>query len=336
MPDLGIFRQKVEQEIRSLLVGTSTPVFGIDAMNAYHMGFTDCNGNPVTSSKGKYMRPLFCIAVCAGLGGDPEKAIPPAASLEITHRTSLIFDDIQDAGQERNGRPTVSAIWGTSQAINAGLALSSQARLAAQKGNACGLTNDTILSILSALENAVIHLCQGQYSDLSFGERVNLPRDDYLRMVEGKTGSLFGAAGEIGALCAGADLDKVAAARELGFNMGVAFQIHDDYLGVWGDEEVVGKTANDLAEKKRALPVVLALEQEPERIKYWLSSNVYSQKVLEELKAWMEEAGIKERVQQMEAEHIQKAQQCLNGLRLAPDWHSEISRFLTLVVERVK
>ncbi|GAH51757.1 unnamed protein product, partial [marine sediment metagenome] len=113
------YRAKVEDELRLLVQKGSTPLLGLNTMNAYHMGFCDRDGNPSDSSKGKYLRPLFCIAMCAGLGGDPEQAIPAAAALELVHRTSLIFDDIQDKGQERNNQPTVWAIWGANQTINA-------------------------------------------------------------------------------------------------------------------------------------------------------------------------------------------------------------------------
>jgi geranylgeranyl diphosphate synthase type I len=334
--DLGIFRQKVEQEIRSLLVGTSTPLFGLDTMNAYHMGFSDQNGNLRDGGKGKYLRPLFCIAICAGLSGDPEKAIPPAASIEIAHRTSLIFDDIQDHGLERNNQPTVNALWGDVQAINAGFALSCFARLAAQKGSACGLTPETTLRILFTLENAVIHLCQGQYLDLSFGERVNLVIGDYLGMVEGKTGALFGAAAEVGALCAGANLPTQAVARELGINMGIAFQIWDDYLGIWGDEVVVGKTANDLTEKKRSLPVVLALERYRRTMAGWLQMKTITPEEAKTIRFWMENRQIDQLTVDLAMEYIDRSQTLLQTLKLSPEWQELIDQFLSQVVSRKK
>ncbi|GAH42784.1 unnamed protein product, partial [marine sediment metagenome] len=178
---------KVEDELRLIVQKGSTPLLGLDTMSAYHMGFCDRDGKPASSSKGKYLRPLFCIAMCAGLGGDPEQAIPAAAALELVHRTSLIFDDIQDKGQERNNQPTVWAIWGADQAINAGLALSSHARLALHRLTLRNVPAEKVLGISSVLENAVIDLCHGQYMDISFVDAPTVSVKDYLRMVRGKT-----------------------------------------------------------------------------------------------------------------------------------------------------
>jgi len=96
--------------------------------------------------------------------------------------------------------------------------------------------------------------------DISFVDGRSLGVPEYMDMVRGKTATLFGAACEVAAIIAWCDDRTVQLARDFGLNMGIAFQIHDDYLGIWGDEDEVGKTANDLAEKKRTLPVVLALE----------------------------------------------------------------------------
>jgi len=331
---LGEFRQKIEKEIRGLLIGPTPPLFGLDAMNAYHMGFADQKGELRDVSKGKYMRPIFCMAICAGLGADPETAVPAAASLEITHRTSLIFDDIQDVGIERNGQPTVWTIWGVNQAINAGLALSCHARLAAQESKNRGISPETTLEILFALENAVINLCRGQYLDLSFGEMPNLTVGDYMRMVEGKTGALFGAAGECGALCAGADPGKVAVARALGINMGIAFQIWDDYLGIWGDEAVVGKTANDLTEKKRSFPVVLALENFPRTMACWLEMKTITPEEAKTIRFWMGNREIDQATRFKAQEYVNRSRHLLDTLKLSPEWQKLIDQFLSQVVDR--
>jgi geranylgeranyl diphosphate synthase type I len=333
---LASFRGKVENEIKSCLIGGGSPVFGLEAMNAYHMGFGDNRGNPISSSKGKYMRSIFCMAICAGLGGDPDKAVPAAASLELAHRTSLIFDDIQDAGKERNGQPTMWTVWGIDQAINAGLALSCHARLAVHRGIERGIPPETALRILYVLENAVLDLCQGQFLDISFQETVSVGREDYFRMVRGKTGALFGAACEVGAICAGAGDKRAALAREFGISMGIAFQIHDDYLGIWGDEGTVGKTANDLTEKKRSLPVVLALEKYPAKMGGWLNLPTLPVGMDKRIKFWMEKVGIKVKTRDMAVEHMITAREKLKELGLDEKWYNELARNLTFVVERAK
>ncbi len=333
---LSDFREKIENEIRACVKGGGTPVFGLDTMNLYHLGFCDRDGNTLPTSKGKYLRPLLCMAVCAGLGGDPEQALPAAACLELTHRTTLIFDDIQDNGMERNGQPAMWSIWGCNQAINAGLALSCHARLAVQRSIQRGLSFERTLKSLNVLENAVLDLCRGQYKDLAFMERLDLKITDYLGMIEGKTGALFGAAAQVGAICAGVNDCQAAVAQELGTQMGMAFQIWDDYLGIWGDEDQVGKTANDLTEKKRSFPVVWALEFHPKVMAKWLQMETITPEEAKTIRFWMTSAGLQEVTRSQAKARISRSQALLKSLFLSQEWEDQIDQLLSLVVTRIK
>lgn len=332
--DLESLRKEVELEIRAMLSKGSTPLFGLSLMNHYHLGFADREGNPVEGAKGKYLRPIFCMAICGGLAGDVRLSISSAASLELIHRTTLIFDDIQDVGKERNGQPTMWCIWGENQAINAGLALSCFARLAAQRSLFRGLPAETTLGILSVLENAVLELCWGQYFDLSFMETLDLTVDDYLRMVQGKTAALFGAACEVGALVAGVNKEKVLAARNLGLALGIAFQIHDDYLGIWGDEAQVGKTANDLVEKKRSLPVILSMTHGKGVMKKWLQLPAIDPNLARNIVVWMEREKIPEEVRCHETYHLERAKTHLKELSLTKDWEEHFSQLISFLDQR--
>jgi len=356
------YRAKVEDELRLVVQKGSTPLFDLNTINCYHMGFCDRDGKPTSGSKGKYLRPLFCIAMCAGLGGDPEQAIPAAAALELAHRTTLIFDDIQDKGQERNNQPTVWAIWGADQAINAGLALSSLARLSVHRLSLRNVPVAKVLGIQSVLENAVIELCHGQYLDVSFVDAPTVSVKDYLRMVTGKTAALFAASCVAGAMLASSPSEEVKAppgtpegqqfrymrfdpvlgrAWEFGLNMGLAFQIHDDYLGIWGDEATVGKTVNDIQEKKRSLPVVLALQLYPDEevaphrtMRNWLNADFISKKAADGIRTWMEEKGIPEQVKEYERRYISNARKNLQGLSLGQEWLDHFEEALSFLAER--
>ncbi len=352
---LDEYRPKVETELKLCLRIPSTPLLGLDTMIAYHMGFCDRDGNPSSVSKGKYLRPLFCLAMCAGLGGDPEQAVPAAAALELVHRSSLIFDDIQDKGEERNNQPAVWAIWGADQAINAGLALSCYARLALHGLTLRNVPNGKVLGILSVLENAVIDLCHGQHMDISFVDSLTVSVEDYLRMVRGKTGALFATSCAVGAMLATPEQDKVPAppgipegskfrymrsnptistAWEFGLNMGVAFQIHDDYLGIWGDEASVGKTANDLLEKKRSLPVVLALQAYPDQMGRWLNVDTITPELAGTIRFWMGNRGIPEKALEIEGAFIKHAQKNLTALSLSKEWQDQFEEVLSFLSER--
>ncbi|KKN06206.1 hypothetical protein LCGC14_1079710 [marine sediment metagenome] len=335
------YRAKVEDELKLCLGIGGTPLLGLNTMNAYHMGFCDRDGKPISASKGKYLRPLSCIAMCAGLGGDPEQAIPAAAALELTHRTTLIFDDIQDNGEERNNQPTVCAIWGAAQAINAGLALSCYARLATHRLSLRNIPSGKVLGISSVLENAVIDLCHGQYMDISFEDSLSVGSEDYLRMVSGKTGSLFGVSCEVGARLASPDQTITGNARQFGINIGIAFQVHDDYLGIWGDEDLVGKTANDIQQQKRSLPVVLALNQFPDEIvsphrtmRNWLNAEFISREDVSDIRAWMEQKGIPEQMKKIEESYIRKASKNLKELSLLKEWAGYFEEMLSFLSQR--
>lgn len=356
------YRQKVEDELKLLLQKGSTPLLALDTMNSYHMGFCDRDGNLVSGSKGKYLRPLFCIAMCAGLGGNPEQAIPAAAALELVHRTTLIFDDIQDKGQERNNQPSVWAVWGVNQAINAGLALSCYARLSVHRLSLREIPVKKVLGIQSVLENAVIDLCQGQYMDISFVDNPEVSVKDYLRMVTGKTATLFASSCAIGAELASPDEKEVPAppgipegrkfrymrfdpvlgnAWEFGLNIGVAFQIHDDYLGIWGDEDSVGKTANDLIEGKRTLPVIITLKLAPGfpgvdtyTIEKVLKNLPFHPEEAAYLKSWMEEKGVPERVKRLEAWYVKNARRKLEALQLQREWSQFFETLLDFLSQR--
>jgi geranylgeranyl diphosphate synthase type I len=334
MENLAELRQKVEDELRSEVPGGSTPLFGLNLMNAYHLGFSDQKGHSVKGSKGKYLRPVFCLAICGGLGGDIDKALPAAACLELTHRTTLIFDDIQDVGKERNGQPTMWTVWGENQAINAGLALSCYARMAAHRCYQRGLSPETVLGILSVLENAVLNLCWGQYYDLSFMETLNVTEQEYLGMVQGKTAALFGVACEVGALAAGVDDYKRLHSRELGINLGIAFQIHDDYLGIWGDEKEVGKTANDLIEKKRTLPIVLSLTRRQGQMKKWLQLPEIDPAMAANIKVWMEREGIDEEIKNKESHYLREARTDLAALSLKQEAAEHFEGLISFLGER--
>lgn len=256
-------RDALVEAMRDLFDVPPTPVLD---MCRYHLGLADADGTPTQSAAGKMLRGALCLSVSEGLGGCASRALPAALAVELVHRTSLIFDDIQDRSKTRNHRVTVWGRWGADQAINAGLALSCYSRLALRGMSSDGLFEHYTSLAHGVLEHAVVDLCEGQHMDLDMARR-EPAMDEYSVMVRLKTGALLGAACEIGALIAGADFKVQVDARNFGEMLGVAFQMRDDIMGVWGEEAGIGKDPNDLEERKRGLPVVLALEYCPPEAK---------------------------------------------------------------------
>ncbi len=185
----------------------------------------------------------------------------PAAAVELLHNFSLIHDDIEDGSAERHHRPTVWSVVGAPRAINAGDALFVTARIALGGLRRFGLPAEALVAAWDRFDDASLRLCEGQEQDLSFESRVDVTVDDYLRMSAGKTGALMGLCLELGALVAGAPAAAQAEYRRFGESLGIAFQMRDDLLGVWGNSDATGKAADDLARRKRGLPLAVAMDR---------------------------------------------------------------------------
>lgn len=251
MVTLLLKHQDLVRERMSDLVRRTIPPSPLQEMCLYHL-----------AGGGKGFRSSLCLFLCEALGADPNQCVPAAIALELAHRTSLIFDDIQDNSPVRNNQPTVWQRYGVGQALNAGLALSSCARISLTELIGATLPHESALRVLYILELAVVGLCEGQYWDLAWQTAPPPCLADYLKMVRGKTGMLMGASCLVAGVLAGVDDPTLDI---FGGHLGVLFQCQDDYLGVWGDAEEVGKISNDLSEGKRSLPVVLAHELYPEQ-----------------------------------------------------------------------
>ena len=231
-------------------VGTRTGL-----MAAYHMGWVDPDGQARCAPAGKLVRPSLCLWACEAAGGDVASALPAAAALEWVHNFTLIHDDIQDGDRERHHRPTVWSIWGVAQGINAGDALHAMAFAGLL---APGPHPARRLRAARALARAVLEVIEGQCLDLALEGRPHCPPASYLRMARAKTGALLGASLELGAIMGGARPATVRRLREAGRLLGLSFQVRDDWLGIWGEPALTGKSRDgDLDRRKVTYPVVV-------------------------------------------------------------------------------
>jgi len=179
----------------------------------------------------------------------------------MLHNFSLIHDDVEDDSPTRRHRPTVWALWGVPQAINAGDAMFTLARLALHRLAGRPIPPAMAMDACMIFDHACLRLTEGQYLDMSFEGRLDVAVEEYLAMIEGKTAALLSASLELGALVGGADEATRRHLAEFGRSLGLAFQMQDDILGIWGDEAVSGKSAaSDILARKKSLPVVYALE----------------------------------------------------------------------------
>lgn len=240
----------IEGALRAQLKEDRSP---LGATARYVMGWEDAAGGAM-STGGKRIRPALCLFAADLFGGTPDAALPGAVAVELVHNFSLVHDEVQDRDAERHHRPTVWAIHGEGQAINAGDYLITRAidALVSSDGPA-----DRIARALRILNDAMARMIAGQWADISFESRFDVTETEYLEMVRGKTGALLGAPLAMGAALAGASPAESARLQSWGETVGLAFQVRDDYLGIWGDPDLTGKSnVNDLLRKKKTLPVV--------------------------------------------------------------------------------
>lgn len=251
-------------------------------MLTYHMGWTGEGAGP--EAAGKRIRPLMvllCAAAIRGLDTDApldqpnwKKALPAAASVELVHNFSLAHDDIQDNSEKRRGRPTLWTKWGIPQSINAGDGLFVLSNLAVTN-LAESYPAEIALRAARVLHETCLSLTRGQYMDISYEERLDLGEDDYWPMISGKTAALLAGCCQMGAILGGADSATETAYRDFGLALGLAFQVQDDILGIWGNEAVTGKSAaSDLLDGKKSLPVLYGLGKNGPFAKRWKSGPI--------------------------------------------------------------
>jgi len=273
----------VEDELKAVVERTVRPTYPeLRGMLTYHLGWEGEGAGP--EAQGKRIRPMMVLLCAAASGADWKAALPAAAAVELLHNFSLIHDDIQDNSPLRRGRKTVWVRWGIAQAINAGDVMFTQAfsalhRLAETVSPAAALEAHQVL------QETCLRLTEGQYLDIAYESCPVIPMEDYWPMVGGKTSALLGCCAELGALAAGVNEARRAAFREFGYKLGLAFQVQDDWLGIWGDAALTGKsTESDLVSGKKTLPVLIGLERSPQFRARWEAGPVQPDEIGEAIK----------------------------------------------------
>lgn len=249
----------VEETLRAVLAPPADAPPLLYGMLHYHLGWADERFTPARSDAGKRLRPLFLLLSCEAQGGDWRAALPAAASVELLHNFSLIHDDIEDRDTTRRGRATLWALWGEAQAINAGDALFALA-YQALGGLQATVSPALALAALARFTDAVLALTGGQCRDIAFERTATVSEEAYLTMVAGKTAALLALCCELGGVLSDAPAAQTVALRDFGHALGMAFQIEDDLLGLWGDPERTGKpVGSDLQRRKKSLPILHGL-----------------------------------------------------------------------------
>jgi geranylgeranyl diphosphate synthase type I len=301
---------------------------------SYHLGWCDEEGRASAGGGGKAVRPALALLAAEAVGVAPEVARPGAVAVELVHNFSLLHDDLMDGDVQRRHRRTVWAIWGSATAILAGDALLALASEVLLEAPSPGASRAAWL-----LASATRELTRGQVADLAFETRVDVTLHECVEMAAAKTGSLLGASAGIGAVLAGGSQSTVDAVMTFGREVGLAFQLVDDVLGIWGDPVVTGKPVHsDLRSRKKSFPVVYAATRDDAdpQLRRWIegAGEPPAEADLARIADLLDLAGARQWALDQAAQRMRIAEQALAEVDLKAVARAELVRLAHYVVER--
>lgn len=266
-------RRSLEDAFADAQVAVAAPLDELRGHIEYHLGWRHPDLSVAIGQRGKLLRPLLTLFACAFAAGRADaralshkqlmrRAAVAGASVELVHNFSLVHDDIEDSDEERRHRPTLWKLWGVPLAINTGDTILAIGRLTLWRLIDTGMHPEDVIPLAALLDQATLEMCDGQFLDLRFEGRLDVSADRYMEMIRYKTSAMMACSTQMGALLGSEDHDVAALLAEYGRQLGLAFQLRDDLLGIWATADELGKEpAGDLRRKKLTLPVIYAVER---------------------------------------------------------------------------
>lgn len=290
--------------------------------------------NYIISIGGKRLRPVILLMGCDAFGGKLSNAIKPALAIEFFHNFTLIHDDIMDNAPLRRGKSTIHALHGVNTGILSGDALFIKSYQFFED-----LEPILFKNCISLFSETGALLCEGQQMDINFETNENVTYEEYIQMITYKTGVLTAAALKIGAIIANASEKDTEAIYEFGKHIGIAFQIMDDYLDVFGNQEDFGKQlAGDIAENKKTMLYLLALEnannEDKAELQYWYSQKEISDEKIEKVKTIFKKTKADELSLQEVEKYNNLATLFLNSTSLTEDKKQEFINLSNYLLKR--
>jgi geranylgeranyl diphosphate synthase type I len=284
---------------------------------------------------GKRLRPYMVIRSCQILGGKISNAMPAASAVEMVHNFTLVHDDIMDNDDMRHGVPTVHKKFGMPIAILAGDVLFSKAFQIISESK---LSASATIKLVSRLSKACVDVCEGQLLDVKMAEDKRIPTQaEYITMIGKKTAALFDVSCAMGAICATNKSNDISNLSSFGRNLGIAFQITDDLIGVMGDPKVTKKpVGNDLREGKKSLPILMAIKSAKGKDKKTILKAFGNSKAtrndLNKAVGVIRSLGIEENVRKQALKYAEKAEKSL--AKYSGSAKTELIALLSFVVKR--
>ncbi len=285
------------------------------------------------SQGGKRLRPLLALLGCSVFGGDLEKVIPPAIGLEIFHNFTLLHDDIMDQAAIRRGQPSVYTKWDTNTAILSGDTMFVLAYDYVTKTEA-----KYLVDVLQIFNQTAREVCEGQQYDMNYETQEFVGVKDYIEMIRLKTAVLIAAALKIGAIVAAADTKDTQKIYDFGINIGLAFQLRDDLLDAFGEQEVFGKPiGNDIVTNKKTFLYIVAYDKADSSQTNRLNRAFKLQNNKEKISSVLEiynELNIKKETEKMIETYFEKSIQHLDNITLAKEQKAELYSFAKGLMSR--
>ncbi len=291
----------------------------------------------ILSMGGKRLRPVLCLLSCNLFSEKIEEAVMPAAGLEVFHNFTLVHDDIIDQAPVRRNLPTVHNRWNLNQAVLSGDVMVFIA-------NECFLQTPArcLAEVFTIFNKAAIEVCVGQQMDIDFEKSKSVSHGEYLRMIELKTAALLAAAAKIGAVIGGADKKDSELLYGFGRNLGLAFQIQDDLLDVYGDSNLFGKIrGGDIIANKKTWLLVKALEiasgdQLKQLRKLFSGTESQPERKVEQVVRLYDQLNLKAQTENLANEHINLALSQLGKVTGSKERKEELALLATSLIGRDK
>ncbi|MAO10262.1 MAG: polyprenyl synthetase [Flavobacteriaceae bacterium] len=284
---------------------------------------------------GKRLRPILTLLTCDFFGADFKKAMPAALAIELFHNFSLIHDDIMDKAPLRRGKETVHEKWD----LNTGI-LSGDAMLILAYQLFEEYEPELFRELAKLFSKTAIEVCEGQQYDVDFEDRDDVTIEEYIKMIDYKTAVLLGAAMKMGAIVAGASENCKENMYKFGRNLGIAFQLQDDYLDVFGNPESFGKqVGGDIIENKKTFLYLTALNSseklQAEELEHLYTINPKNPSgKIEAVTRIFDESGAAEKTQAEISKYTQKANQILEEIKISEEKKSELREFGEWLMKR--
>ncbi len=305
---------------------------GFYNMHRYHFGFLNEKFERVKLYSGKKIRPALCILSYASISDTYTLALPVATSIEMIHNFTLIHDDIEDKDVLRRNRYTVWYLFGIEHAINVGDSLHVIAYKPLLKLREEGVREEKILEIIDIITDALIKICEGQYLDLEFQKMEKISMEEYFDMIYKKTAALIEAACKSGACLATDDESLIEKFSEYGKNIGIAFQIIDDVIGIWSEKTGKPK-GSDIRNRKKTLPIILGMERDSSIIEIFKKRKIDEEDVKKVIEI-LDEYNIKETCLKFAKEYKSKADEILKKTGIKNYYTDMLLKISEFIVNR--